>query len=88
MLDAADLPAFLENNQVDIAVITTDKESAQSVTEVLTGSGIRGIWNFTAAELDVPEDMVVENVHLSDSLHMLTYYLNQNSLKNKEQLSS
>ncbi|MDF2655485.1 MAG: redox-sensing transcriptional repressor Rex [Bacillota bacterium] len=88
VLDAADLPAFLENNQVDIAVVTTDKDSAQSVTDVLVGSCIRGVWNFTAAELDVPEDMVVENVHLSDSLHMLTYYLNQNSLKNKEQLSS
>lgn len=88
VLDAGCLTEYLENKQVDIAVITTDKDSAQAVADVLAGSCIRGIWNFTAAELDAPADIVIENVHLSDSLHMLTYYMNQNGLRIKEQLSS
>ena len=39
--------------------------------------GIRGIWNFAHVDLNVPPDVQVENVHLSDSLMKLTYNINR-----------
>ena len=42
--------------------------------EILIENGIKAIWNFAHVDLDdVDDDMVVENVHLSDSLMQLSY---------------
>ena len=71
-----DLPAFLQKNPVDIAVLTVSKDAALPVTEMLTKSGITAIWNFTNVELTGPEtDLIVENVHFSDSLLALSYFI-------------
>ncbi len=43
----------------------------------MTGEGIKAIWNFAPSDLDVPEDVIVENVHLSESLMVLAYLMNQ-----------
>ena len=72
-----DLKEYLKKNKVDIAVIATDKGSAQSVADDLCAGGVKGIWNFAAADLKVSQDVVLENVHLSDSLYALAYYINQ-----------
>lgn len=39
-------------------------------------AGIKGIWNFAHMDLIVPSDVVVENVHLSESLMTLSYNMN------------
>ena len=36
-------------------------------------AGVKGIWNFAHVDLTVPDDVVVENVHLSESLMRLCY---------------
>jgi hypothetical protein len=57
-----------------IAVLTVPKEAAKSVTDVLIAAGIKGIWNFANMELTVEdENVVVENIHLGDSLMTLCY---------------
>ena len=58
-----------------VAVITVPAEKAQIVADTVCDAGIKGIWNFTAVDLDLPEDVVCENVHVSDSLHALAYYM-------------
>lgn len=75
MLD--ELPEFLKENKVEIAALTVPKESALSVVEMLVGHEIKGIWNFAHVDLNlkVPKDVVVENVHLSESLMQLSYRL-------------
>lgn len=50
---------------------------AQEAADRLTGEGIKAIWNFAPSDLDVPEDVIVENVHLSESLMVLAYLMNQ-----------
>ncbi len=72
----AQLPAFLEENQVDIAVLTVPTGGAKQITPVLVKSGVKAIWNFAHTDLEVPEDVIVENVHLSESLMQLSYRLN------------
>ncbi len=72
-----ELPVFLKENDVEIAVLTLPKNNAKEVARILVENGIRAIWNFayTDLNLELPEDVIVENVHLSDSLMQLTYRL-------------
>lgn len=71
-----ELESYLNENPVDIAVLTVPKTAAISVTETLTGHGIDAIWNFTNVELTEPNSStIVENVHFSDSLLSLSYYV-------------
>ena len=72
-----ELPLFLKENQVDIAILTLPKNKAKEMANILIENGIRAIWNFAHIDLDAPEDVIVENVHLSESLMTLSYNLNQ-----------
>ncbi len=73
--DIDNLPAFLHSNKIDIGIICVPKNSAQKVASLLVENGVKGIWNFAPTDLIVPNDVVVENVHLSESLLTLTYLL-------------
>ncbi len=68
---------FVRNEGVEIAVITVPSEKAQIVADTVVDAGIKGIWNLTAVDLELPEDIAVENVHMSDSLHALAYYMHE-----------
>ena len=72
-----ELPDFVRDNNIDIAVLTIPKTSAVAVAEQLVKDGIKGIWNFAHVDLNVPKEIQVENVHLSDSLMKLTYNINR-----------
>ena len=73
----SELDSFLQENHVDIATLTIPKAGAQQVCPVLVKNGVKAIWNFAHTDLQVPEDVVVENVHLSESLMQLSYRLNE-----------
>jgi len=71
-----ELPDYLSRNRVDIAVLVTPQDLANTVAAVLRDGGVRAIWNFTNAEIDIAApDMLIENIHFSDSLLTLSYYL-------------
>lgn len=72
-----ELESFIRENDIDIAVLTIPKNSAVEVVERLVKTQIRAIWNFAHMDLDVPEGIQVENVHLSDSLMKLSYNINR-----------
>ena len=67
------LPEFIRENQVEIAILTLPKNKAKEMAKVLIDNGIKAIWNFAHTDLDAPEDVIVENVHLSESLMQLSY---------------
>ena len=70
------LESYLDENQVDVAVLTVPKTAAIAVTGTLTEHGVDAIWNFTNVELTAPDsDTIVENIHFSDSLLSLSYYV-------------
>lgn len=69
--------AFIKENNIDIAVLTIPKTEAVKAAEQLAEYGIKGIWNFAHVDLNVPEDIQVENVHLSDSLMKLSYNISR-----------
>lgn len=70
-----EMERFVKDNDIDIAVLTIPKSSAVEVAEQLVSCGIKGFWNFAHVDLHVPDDIQVENVHLSDSLMKLSYNL-------------
>lgn len=70
-----EMERFVKENDIDIAVLTIPKSGAVEVAKQLVSYGIRGIWNFAHVDLHVPDDIQVENVHLSDSLMKLSYNL-------------
>ena len=67
------LEEFVSENVVDIAVLALPKRNAQEALTRLYQVGVRAIWNFAPTDLNHPEDMLVVNVHLSDSLQQLSY---------------
>ena len=79
MLD--ELDDYCKDHVVDIAALTMPKEKADAIANRLVNLGIQAIWNFANVDLDlIDKDVVVENVHLSDSLMQLSY----NIVKNKQ----
>lgn len=68
-----DLETFIRENEIQIAALTIPKTKAPEIADRLVNAGIRAIWNFAHTDLVVPEDVVVENVHLSESLMRLSY---------------
>lgn len=73
MLD--DLEEFLKDNIVNIAVLTIPKLKAPQIAKDLVALGIKAIWNFAPIDLQLPSDVIVENVHLAESLMKLSYNL-------------
>ncbi len=72
-----ELVDYLKENEIEIAALTIPKSKAVEVADILVENGIRGIWNFAHTDLDLPDDVIVESVHLSDSLMTLSYNVSQ-----------
>ena len=76
VMDAEEQDAYIRENDVDIAILSVPQPRAQAVTDKLIASGIKAIWNFTDIEVDAGRSgVLVENIHFSDSLLALSYYL-------------
>jgi len=72
------LESYLKEHHIDVAVLTVPKSAAIPVTNVLTECGIEAIWNFTNVDITGPDSStIVENVHFSDSLLSLNYYISE-----------
>jgi len=71
-----DLESIFRENPPDVAVLTMSSDSADAIAARLFKMGVRGIWNFTNVDLSVScPGAVVENMHFSDSLLTLSYYM-------------
>ena len=68
-----DMKDFVDNNVVDIAVLTLPYEFAESAVDMVKTTGVKGIWNFTSHDMDHIPGVTVQNVHMGDSLMMLCY---------------
>ena len=71
------LELFIQEKQTDIGIICTPKDQSQSVVDIMVICGIKAIWNFAPIDLRVPNHIIVENVHLSESLFTISYLLKE-----------
>jgi len=70
---------FIKENNIEIVALTIPKQSAKEVGKVVADAGVKAIWNFAHTDLNLPEDVIVENVHLSESLMRLSYTIANSS---------
>ena len=79
-----ELEEYIKEYDIQIAVLTIPKEKAPDVAADLARWGIKAIWNFAPTDLNLPKDVMVENVHLSESLMRLSYRLKANEEQTEE----
>lgn len=72
-----EIPEFVKEHDIQIATLTLPRHQAAEMAEILVENGIKAIWNFAHIDLRLPEDVIVENVHLSESLMQLSYNINR-----------
>ena len=68
-----DLPRLVRRMKITLGILTVPNAAAQSCADQLVAAGIRGIWNFSSVQLEVPPDVVVQNVDLAQSLAVLSH---------------
>ena len=73
-----ELDDFCSKETIDVAILTVPRKITAEIADRIVNLGIRGIWNFSAMDLRLPEEVVVENVHLSDSIMVLGYKIINN----------
>ena len=80
VLDVSEMCAFCSKEKIDIAILTLPKTEVYRTAESLAKAGVKGFWNFSNAELSLENypDVIIENVHLGDSLMALCYSLAAN----------
>ena len=70
-----EVSAFIKEHGVEIAALTIPRENAARVAAELVSCGVKAFWNFAPTDLHLPAEIVLENVHLSESLMRLSYKL-------------
>lgn len=70
-----EIESYIKENHIEIAAITIPKDVAPEVGNKLSECGIKAIWNFAPTDLSLPKSVVLENVHLTESLMRLSYKL-------------
>ena len=82
--DVNDLTEFCKKEGVDIGIICVNRENAQGVADKLVEGKVKGIWNFAPIDLEIPKEVALESVHLSDSLHALSFKIKSMEAKTEE----
>ncbi len=78
ILNIEELETYIKSNKIDIAIISVQKEIAEKTAKKVVSLGVKAIWNFAPTDLYFGEDVVCENINMSESLMRLVY-----SFKNK-----
>ena len=68
-----DLARLVRRLQVKIGILTVPNAAAQECADLLVAAGIKGIWNFSPIQLELPESVLVQNVDLAQSLGVLSH---------------
>ena len=65
------LPSLAQRMHIGIGILTVPAEAAQVAADAMVAGGIRAIWNFAPVNLELPDDVIVENLELLTSLSLL-----------------
>ena len=77
ILHISELEKYISDNEIQIAILAVPKDTVVEMAEKLSQYGIKGLWNFTSAEIITSVPVAVENVHMSDYLMTLSYKIKQ-----------
>jgi redox-sensing transcriptional repressor rex len=68
-----EIESVVKRDNIRLAALCIPKAAAVTVAAKLVSYGVDGIWNFAHVDLELPEHVITENVHLSESLMRLSY---------------
>lgn len=77
VLSIDELENYVKDGKIDIVALTLPKIHASHMAGELAAMGVEAFWNFTSTDLNLSDDVVVENVHLAESLMRLSYKLSE-----------
>ena len=80
IMDFEDVEKFIEENKPEMAIVAIPKKGVNQVVSRLRKAGIKAFLNFSHAEVEDAEDIVVENIHLGDSLMRLSYKMGEKTV--------
>jgi redox-sensing transcriptional repressor len=80
----SEIEKFFKENNVDIAILTVPFGKTSELAEKVINLGVKGIWNYSLMDIKASQDVIIENVHLSDSLMVLGYEINQKYKKERK----
>lgn len=72
-----ELPQYLKDHAIQIGILAIPSATAQATADLLVNAGIQGIWNFSPVRLNVPPNVIVEHLHLTNSLMTLSLKIHQ-----------
>ena len=81
--DISTIIDYVKNENIEIVALALPKGPATDIAEKLVECGVKAFWNFAHTDLGLSDDIIVENVHLSESLMKLTYRISEKANKNK-----
>jgi redox-sensing transcriptional repressor len=70
------LETYIARHKTDIAILSVPFDQTRALAERVAKCGVKGLWNFSPMDLQIDRDIVIENVHLTDSLMVLGYLIN------------
>ena len=73
VLPVSGIVDYINENDIEIVILAIPKDAARELLHELEKTNIRGVWNFAHTDFEMPGGVVVENVHLSESLMRLSY---------------
>ena len=77
ILNSDDIVEYCQQNKVDLIIMCIPKNAAEKFAPTLIKTNVKGIWNFTHYDFSIiDKSLIVENVHLRDSLMALSYRIN------------
>lgn len=77
ILPLSKLPGVCSRMKIKIGIIAVDSRIAQKACDLLVDCGIKAIWNFTSAHLQVSEQVLVKNENMASSLAILSSHLSR-----------
>lgn len=83
--DMRELDAFLEEGEITMAALCVPRGAAQAAADAVCAHGVMAIWNITGCNLEVPRDVVLEELSLSDSFLALSYHLAHKRVQEEQQ---
>ena len=81
--DISTIIDYVKNENIEIVALALPKGPATDIAGKLVECGVKAFWNFAHTDLGCSDDIIVENVHLSESLMKLTYRISEKANKNK-----
>jgi len=79
--DIKDIVTFIKRHKINIAIFALPATAVKEIADDVINAGIEGIWNFSYLDIEVPKNVSLVNVHLSDSLMTLAYKINEKKLE-------